>query len=84
MITAQDLQKNAKSRQDNAKKKSMALLSEKINNENHDKDNLVIVTLDKTEADKVSPNITGLAAMELVKEYNRPVLVLRGRNRTRR
>ena len=69
--------KNAKSRQDNAKKKSMTLLSEKINNENHDKDNIVIVTLDKTEADKVSPNITGLAAMELVKEYNRPVLVLR-------
>lgn len=68
---------NAKSRQDNAKKKSMAMLSEMINNDNHDKDNLIIVTLAGKEADKVSPNITGLAAMDLVKEYNRPVLVLR-------
>jgi len=68
---------NAKSRQDNAKKKSLAILEEKINNANHDKDNLVIVTLSGKETDKVSPNITGLAAMDLVKEYNRPVLVLR-------
>ena len=68
---------NAKSRQDNAKKKSLAILEEKINEDNHDKDNLVIVTLSGKETDKVSPNITGLAAMDLVKEYNRPVLVLR-------
>ena len=68
---------NAKSRQDNAKKKSMALLAEKINEENHDKDNLIIVTLSGKETEKVSPNITGLVAMDLVKEYNRPALVLR-------
>lgn len=68
---------NAKSRQDNAKKKSMAILAEKINEENHDKDNLIIVTLAGKETEKVSPNITGLVAMDLVKEYNRPALVLR-------
>lgn len=68
---------NAKSRQDNAKKKSMPILTDKINGENHDKDNLIIVTLSDKETDKVSPNITGLVAMDLVKEYNRPVLVLR-------
>jgi len=68
---------NAKSRQDNAKKKSMAVLAEKINEENHDKDNLIIVTLAGKETEKVSPNITGLVAMDLVKEYNRPALVLR-------
>lgn len=68
---------NAKSRQDSAKKKSFEWLCEKIESEGHDKDNLIIATLDTNESKKVSPTITGLIAMELVKKFNRPALVLR-------
>lgn len=68
---------NAKSRQDNDKKKSFTWLCEKIRKEGLDKDNLIIVTLDAKESSKVSANITGLIAMELVKEFNRPALVTR-------
>ena len=68
---------NAKSRQDAAKKKSFEWLCEKIRKEGWDKDNIIIATLDEKESTKVSPNITGLIAMELVKEFNKPALVLR-------
>lgn len=68
---------NAKSRQDSAKKKSFEWLCEKIDKEGWDKDNIIIVTLDEKESMKVSPNITGLIAMELVSHYNKPTLVLR-------
>lgn len=68
---------NAKSRQDSAKKKSFQWLCERINAEGLDKNNLIIVTLDEAESKKVSQNITGLIAMELVKEYHKPCLVLR-------
>ena len=49
----------------------------KIVEEGHDKDNLIIATLNTLESKKVNPNFTGLIAMELVKEFNRPALVLR-------
>lgn len=68
---------NAKSRQDSAKKKSFEWLCGRIRETGHDQDNLIIVTLDKKDSCKVSANITGLIAMELVKEFNRPCLVLR-------
>lgn len=68
---------NAKSRQDSQKKKAFEWLCGKIKEEGHDKDNLIIVTLDSAESKKVSPTLTGLIAMELVKEFNRPSLVLR-------
>lgn len=68
---------NAKSRQDAAKKKSFEWLCDKIKKEGRDKDNLLLVTLDTEESKKVSPTLTGLIAMELVKEFNRPALVLR-------
>lgn len=67
---------NAKSRQDNAKKKGFGMLKDLIDGKN-DKDNIIIATLTGKEADKISPNITGLVAMDLVKEYNRPALLLR-------
>ena len=35
------------------------------------------MTLNKEESEKVNPNLTVLIAMELVKEFNRPVLLLR-------
>lgn len=68
---------NAKGRQDSAKKKSFEWLCEKVNEEGLDKDNVIIVTLNEKESAKVSPNITGLIAMELVNHYNKPALVLR-------
>lgn len=68
---------NAKSRQDSQKKKAFEWLCGKIREEGRDKDNLIIVPLNTTESKKVNPNFTGLIAMELVKEFNRPSLVLR-------
>lgn len=68
---------NAKGRQDAAKKKSFEWLCEKIRKNCWDKDNVIIATMDEKESTKVSPNITGLIAMELVKEFNKPALVLR-------
>lgn len=68
---------NAKNRQDAAKKKSFVALCEKIEKEKLNEHNIIIVTLDKKEAEKINPNITGLIAMELVKKYNKPTLVLR-------
>lgn len=68
---------NAKGRQDASKKKAFEWLCGKIKEEGHDKDNLIIATLDEAESKKISPTLTGLIAMELVKEFNRPALVLR-------
>ena len=68
---------NAKSRQDAQKKKAFEWLCGKIREEQHDNDNVIIATLNSTESKKINPNFTGLIAMELVKEFNRPALVLR-------
>lgn len=68
---------NAKSRQDSAKKKSFEWLCERIVANKMEHDPLIIVTLNAIESAKVSANITGLIAMELVKYFNRPCLVLR-------
>lgn len=68
---------NAKGRQDSAKKKSFEWLCNKIEEEGLDNNNIIIVALDEKESAKVSPNITGLIAMELVVHYNKPALVLR-------
>ena len=68
---------NAKSRQDAAKKKAFEWLCEKIRAEGWDEHNIIIATLNTKESIKVSPNLTGLIAMELVKEFNKPTLVLR-------
>lgn len=68
---------NAKSRQDSAKKKSFEWICNEIRSKGYDKDNLIIATLDKKQSTKVSANVTGLIAMELVKEFNKPCLVLR-------
>lgn len=71
------LANNAKNRQDSAKKKAFEWLCEEIRSKQLDKHNIIIVTLDKKQSTKVSANITGLIAMELVKEFNKPCLVLR-------
>lgn len=68
---------NAKGRQDANKKKAFEWLCGKVREEGHDTDNIIIATLNEDESKKVSPTLTGLIAMELVKEFNRPALVLR-------
>ena len=68
---------NAKSRQDSGKKKSFEWLCSKIEENGWNNDNVIIATMDEKESAKVSANVTGLIAMELVKHYNRPCLVLR-------
>lgn len=68
---------NAKSRQDNGKKKSFEWLCDKIKEEGLDKDNIIIIPLDEKESSKVNANVTGLIAMELVKKFNKPCLLLR-------
>ena len=68
---------NAKSRQDAQKRKSFEWLCEKVRNEKLDQHNLIIVMLSPQESNKVSANIGGLVAMELVQEFNKPVLVVR-------
>lgn len=68
---------NAKGRQDMAKKKSLAWLSEMVESNHWDKDNIIIVPIKKEDSDKINPNITGLVAMELEKKYNRPCIVVR-------
>ena len=71
------LASNAKSRQDNAKKKGFDFLCEKIQKEHLNDNNLMIIALNSLEEKKVTQNITGLIAMELVKQFNRPCLLVR-------
>lgn len=68
---------NAKSRQDNGKKKAFEWLCNKIEENHWNEDNVIVATLTNEESSKVSANLTGLIAMDLVKQYNRPCLVLR-------
>ena len=68
---------NVKNRQNTVKEKCFNFLKEKINAEHLDKHKIIVVTTSKTDAVAVPQNITGLIATELVKEYNKPVLVLR-------
>lgn len=68
---------NAKNRQDSNKKKAFTWLCDKVRSEGHDHDNIIIADLHGIDTTKVSPNITGLIAMEMVKEFNRPCLVVR-------
>lgn len=68
---------NAKSRQDSAKKKSFEWLCDEIRKNGWDQHNIVIATINEEDSKKVNQNVTGLIAMELVKEFGKPCLVLR-------
>lgn len=68
---------NAKSRQDAAKKRTATALHQKIKEEGLEGNQIIAIALNKTEAAKISPTLTGLIAMDLVKTFNKPVLVLR-------
>lgn len=71
---------NAKSRQDAAKKKCAEFLKEKIAAQGLDKNSIVCVITDyENDRVQVPKTITGLVAMDLLKEYNKPCLVLHPR-----
>ena len=68
---------NAKGRQDSAKKRGSALLNTKIKNYALDAHQVIAVPVIKAEQEKVPSTLTGLIAMELSKQYHKPVMVLR-------
>lgn len=68
---------NAKSRQDAAKKKGFEMICQLIKDNGWDKHNLIIAPLDSKQSAKINANFTGLIAMELVKKFNKPCLVVR-------
>ena len=70
---------NVRGKQNRDKLKCMNFLKKRID-DNHLADHqLLIVTVSNTDEVKIPKTITGLVAMELLKYYNRPTLVLRPR-----
>ena len=70
---------NIKNRQNTTKMKCFEFLCEKIESEGLDKNKVIAVIASASDKVTVPQTITGLIAMELLKKYNRPVLVLRPR-----
>lgn len=68
---------NAKGRQDSAKKRGSALLKQKITKHHLDEHQVIAIPVTADEQSLVLPTLTGLTAMELSKEYHKPVMVLR-------
>jgi single-stranded-DNA-specific exonuclease len=67
---------NLKSSQDRQKMKSIDSLIAKVRKEGLHHNQVIVL---KTGREEVSQNITGLVAMEMLKRYKKPVLVLRPR-----
>ena len=68
---------NIKNRQNTVKEKCFEFLRKKIDDEELNKNQVIVVIASKDDKVVVPQNITGLIAMELLKYYNKPVLVLR-------
>lgn len=68
---------NIRERQNTQKLKCFEFLRGKIEQQGLDKHKVICVIASKDDEVQVPQNITGLIAMELMKYYNRPVLVLR-------
>ena len=71
---------NVKSRQDTEKKKCFNFLCQKIEEQGLNKNRLIAVVASKDDKVPIPQTITGLIAMDLLKYYNKPVLVLRPKN----
>jgi single-stranded-DNA-specific exonuclease len=70
---------NIKGRQNREKMKCMEFLIDRIESNNLHKNQVLIVTVSKDDEVTIPKTLTGLVAMELLKKYNRPTLVLRPR-----
>jgi single-stranded-DNA-specific exonuclease len=68
---------NVKERQNREKLKALKILTEEIESNNLQDNQILAVIVSK---DDVPQTITGLVAMELLKKYKKPTLVLRPRN----
>lgn len=71
---------NVKERQNREKTKCMTYLSERIDKEKLYENQLLVVKISKDDEVAVPSTLTGLVAMDLLKKYKKPVLVLRPRN----
>lgn len=69
---------NIKEKQNRQKLKAMQFLSNEIEKKELHKNQLLVVKVSK---DDVPQTLTGLVAMELLKKYKKPTLVLRPRNK---
>lgn len=68
---------NIKGRQDTEKKKCFNFLCERIEQEHLNNNKVLVIVTSKDDRVAVPQTITGLIAMDLQKQYNKPVLVLR-------
>jgi single-stranded-DNA-specific exonuclease len=71
---------NVKERQNREKTKCMNFLSDRIDADGSAENQLLIVKISKDDDITVPSTLTGLVAMDLLKKYKKPVLVLRPRN----
>ena len=65
---------NLRNRQNTQKEKSIQTICDRVEAEHLDENRIILV---KINAADVSPTITGLVAMDVQKQYNKPTLVLR-------
>ena len=72
--------RNAKNHQQSMVKDSLAMIESKIAKEELDNNKILLVALDDEESRFVNPNLTGLIAMKLASEYNRPSILIRAAN----
>ena len=68
---------NIRARQNREKEKSMNFLIDRIESNKLHENQLIVVTVSKDDEVVVPHTITGLVAMELLKKYKKPTLVLR-------
>lgn len=65
--------KNAKSRQDKIKERAMGVIDFKIQKDNLDDNNIIVIELDSS--DDIPQELTGLIAMGVVTKYRKPVMI---------
>lgn len=70
--------KNAKARQDKMKERAMGIIDFKIQKDNLDDNNIIIIELDGS--DDIPQELTGLIAMNVVTKYHKPVMIGRRNN----
>ena len=68
---------NVRGRQNREKEKDMEFLSKRVEEDGLDQEQLLIVKISKDDEVVIPHSITGLVAMELLKKYKKPTLVLR-------
>ena len=68
---------NAKNHQNKMKDESVAMLQLKIEKEDLNSNKILLIPLDYYESKMVNPNLTGLIAMKLCQDYNKPTILVR-------